>query len=339
LALKIITRGACIRLAVAAAVLAALYLWAYATMIKMPGQSYSGPLPPLTDEQLALRAELRRHIDALATDIGEKNIWNYHNLAAAADYIESALTDANCSPHRQNYQAEGKTCSNLEAQITGEIFPDQIVVIGSHYDSVYGSPGANDNCSAVAANLALARRLANTKPARTLRFVFFANEEFPFFQTDQMGSRVYAKACREKNENIIAMLSLETIGYYTDSPNTQKYPFPFSIFYPSKGNFLGFVSNTRSKDLLHSAITSFRKHCKFPSQGGAIPEFVPGIDWSDHDSFWHYNYPAIMLTDTAPFRYPYYHSPEDTFNKICFDHLARVTSALQSVIYDLATSN
>ncbi|UCF44646.1 MAG: M20/M25/M40 family metallo-hydrolase [Planctomycetota bacterium] len=308
-------------------------------MIKMPGKSYSGPLPPLTNEQLALRAELSRHIDALATNIAEKNIFNHHNLTAAADYIESALTEAGHTPRRQNYSAEGKTCSNLEAQITGSTHPDEIVVIGSHYDSVYGSPGANDNCSAVAANLALAPRLKDTKPNRTLRFVFFANEEMPFFQTEQMGSRVYAKSCREKNENIVAMLSLETIGYYTDAPNTQKYPFPFSIFYPSTGNFLAFVSNTPSKDLLHAAISSFRKHCKFPSQGGAIPEFIPGTNWSDHDSFWHYNYPAIMLTDTAPYRYPYYHSPDDTIDKISFDHLTRVTSALQSVVSDLANSN
>jgi Zn-dependent M28 family amino/carboxypeptidase len=308
-------------------------------MIKMPGKSYSGPLPQLTDEQLALRDELRRHIHALTANIGDKNIFNHHNLTAAADYIESALSDSGFQTRRQNYAAEGKTCSNIEAQITGETLPDQIVVIGSHYDSVYGSPGANDNCSAVAANLALARRFKDSKPDRTLRLVFFANEEMPFFQTEQMGSRVYAKSCREKKENIVAMLSLETIGYYTYSPNTQKYPFPFSIFYPSTGNFLGFVSNTSSKDLLHSAISSFRRNCKFPSQGAAIPEFVPGINWSDHDSFWHHGYPAIMLTDTAPYRYPYYHSPDDTIDKICFDHLARVTSGLQSVIYDLATSN
>jgi Zn-dependent M28 family amino/carboxypeptidase len=308
-------------------------------MIKMPGKSYSGPLPPLTNEQFALRAELRSHIDALASQISDKNTLNYINLSAAADYIESTLTDAGCSPRRQNYSAEGKTCSNLEVQLTGQKFPDQIIVIGAHYDSVYGSPGANDNCSAVAANLALARRFKDTKTDRTLRFVFFANEEMPFFQSDLMGSRVYAKSCRDKNENIVAMLSLETIGYYSDSPNSQKYPFPFSIFYPSTGDFLGFVSNTRSKDLLHSAITSFRKNCSFPSQGGAIPEYIPGINWSDHDSFWQYNYPAIMVTDTAPYRYPYYHSPDDTIDKICFDHLARVTSGLQSVIYDLATSN
>ncbi len=270
-------------------------------MIKMPGKSYSDPLPPLTDDQITLRAELRRHIDALAGKIGDKNTLNYINLSAAADYIESALTDAGHTPRRQNFTADAKTCSNIEVQITGSTHPDEIVVIGSHYDSVYGSPGANDNCSAVAANLALARRFKDTRPDRTLRFLFFANEEMPFFQTDQMGSRVYAKSCRDKNENIVAMLSIETIGYYTDSPNSQKYP--------------------------------------FPSQGGAIPEFIPGINWSDHDSFWQYNYPAIMVTDTAPYRYPYYHSPDDTIDKICFDHLTRVTSGLQSVIYDLATSN
>ncbi len=156
--------------------------------------------------------------------------------------------------------------------------------------------------------------------------------------TDQMGSTVYAKTCREKNEKIIAMLSLETIGYYTDQPNSQQYPFPLSLFYPSTGNFLGFVSNLSSRKLLHTVIASFRENCKFPSVGGAYPEFITGINWSDHYSFWKYNYPAIMLTDTAPFRYPYYHSPDDTVDKIDCERLAIVTTGLQSVITDLTKS-
>jgi len=307
-------------------------------MLKMPGKSYGGELPPLTTAQASLRDELLRDVETLAGQIGQRNIWNYKNLTAAADFLETSLTKANYKVNRQNYQVEDKTCSNIEVEITGIKHPEQIVIVGAHYDTVFGSPGANDNGSAVAAALALARRFAGKKTDKTLRFVFFVNEEPPFFQTGRMGSMAYAKSCREKDENIIAMLSLETIGYYTDQPNSQKYPFPFSLVYPSTGNFIGFVSNTSSRKLLHNVIASFRKHCKFPSQGGAIPEFIPGINWSDHASFWHYNYPAIMVTDTAPYRYPHYHLPEDTFDKICFDHLATVTSGLQSVILDLATS-
>ena len=153
-----------------------------------------------------------------------------------------------------------------------------------------------------------------------------------------MGSMFYAKNCREKNENIIAMLSIETIGCYTDQPKSQKYPPPFSLFYPSTGNFIAFVSNLSNRKLLHKTIASFRKNCKFPSEGGAVPEIIPGISWSDHASFWRQGYPAIMVTDTALFRYPYYHSPEDTPDKIDYDSLAIVTSGLQSVILDLTRS-
>ena len=336
--IKIITKRAVIRLTISAAVLAILYLWVNFTMVKMPGKSYTGELPPLTPAQASLRTELLRDVGRLAMQIGERNIWNHQKLTAAADFLEASLVEAGYKVQRQNYLVEGKTCCNIEVEITGTKQPEQIIIIGAHYDTVYSSPGANDNASAVAAALALVRRFADKKTARTLRFVFFANEEPPFFMTDQMGSTVYAKSCREKNEQIIAMLSLETIGYYTDQPNSQQYPFPLSLFYPSTGDFLGFVSNLSSRKLLHTAIASFRKNCKFPSVGGAYPEFITGINWSDHYSFWKYNYPAIMLTDTAPYRYPHYHLPEDTFDKICFEHLAMVTSGLQSVIHDLVTS-
>lgn len=301
----------------------------------MPGKTYSGQLPSLTSAQVLLRDELLRDVETLASRIGQRNIWHHHNLTDAAEFLETSLTDAGYKARRQNYLVEGKTCCNIEVEITGTKHPQQIVIIGAHYDSVLGCPGANDNASAVAAALALARRFAGKKIDKTLRFVFFVNEEPPFFQTGQMGSMFYAKSCREKNENIIAMLSLETIGYYTDKPKSQKYPPPFSLFYPSTGNFIGFVSNLSNRKLLHKAIASFRKNCKFPSEGGAIPEIISGINWSDHQSFWRQGYPAIMITDTAPFRYPYYHCPEDTPDKIDYDSLAIVTSGLQAVILDL----
>jgi Zn-dependent M28 family amino/carboxypeptidase len=304
-------------------------------MIKMPGKSYAGPLLPLNAAQVLLRDELVRDVHKLAGEIGEKNIWRYENLTAAAEFIQDSLAEAEYEVHQQDYQVEGKTCYNLEAEIVGTRQPAQIVIVGAHYDSVWGSPGANDNISAVAATLALARRFSDKKPGHTLRFVFFANEEPPFFQTGQMGSMVYTESCRAKGENIIIMLSLETIGYYSDKPHSQKYPFPFNFMYPSTGNFIGFVSNFASRKTLHTVIALFRKYCKFPSQGGAIPEIVPGISWSDHSSFWRQGYPAIMVTDTAPFRYPYYHTPEDTLDKVDYDRLARVVYGLRAVIAEL----
>ncbi|MHC4394220.1 MAG: M28 family peptidase [Planctomycetota bacterium] len=312
-----------------------LCLWGYLTVIKMPGKSYVGPQLPLSNAEISLRSELFHDVEKLAGEIGEKNIWQYRNLTAAADFIKKSLAEVGYEIHEQNYQVENETCCNIAAEIAGIERPEQIVVVGAHYDSVYGSPGANDNISGVAAALALARRFFGKKPAQTLRFVLFANEEPPFFQTGRMGSLVYAKSCREKGENIIAMLSLETIGYYSEQPNSQKYPFPFNLIYPSTGNFIGFVSNPSSRKILHTIVASFRRNCRFPSQGGAVPQFVPGINWSDHWSFWQQGYPAIMVTDTAIFRYPHYHTSEDTPDKLDYDRLARVVSGLEAVITEL----
>ena len=117
------------------------------------------------------------------------------------------------------------------------------------------------------------------------------------------------------------MISLETLGYYSDKKGSQKYPFPLGLFKSDTGNFVAFVSNLRSKKLLNNFIKRFRDLVEFPSDGVAFPQIIPGIGWSDHRSFWKFDYPAIMLTDTALFRYPYYHSREDTPDKIHYDRL------------------
>jgi Zn-dependent M28 family amino/carboxypeptidase len=184
--------------------------------------------------------------------------------------------------------------------------------------------------------LELARLMAAAKPARTVRFVAFVNEELPFYRTGEMGSRLYARRSRERGENIVAMLSLETIGYYSDRPGSQRYPFPLGLFYPGTGNFLAFVSNLGSRPLLHRALRAFRRHAAFPSEGVAAPAFIPGVDWSDHWSFWAEGYGAIMVTDTAPYRYPYYHTAHDTPDKVDYERLARVVTGLHGMLVELA---
>ena len=214
-------------------------------MIRMPGNSYQGPLPVADKQLLSLTAELRRDVKHLAEEIGERNILRHpKELAQAADWIEAEWAKMGYEVKRQRYEVSGVTCCNLDAELLGTSLPEEIVVIGAHYDSVVGTPGANDNGSGVAAVLALARRFAPRKTDRTLRFVAFVNEEPPYFQTEQMGSWVYAKRCRQRNEKITAMLTPETIGYYSDSPGSQKYPPPLNLLYPSTGNFIGFVGNT-----------------------------------------------------------------------------------------------
>lgn len=308
-------------------------------MIGMPGRSYRGALPPADEALASLAEELRQDVSRLAVDIGERNLRDRpRELAQAADWIEAKYKAAGLATGRQEYEVLGTVCCNLDAEIPGKTRPEEIVIVGAHYDTVPGTRGANDNTSGVAATLALARRLARCKTARTLRFVEFVNEEKPYAHSEQMGSRVYARRCRERGENVTAMLSLETIGYYDDAPGSQKYPRPLGLLYPSTGNFIAFVGNLASRELVREMVAAFRKNEQFPSEGGAFPALVPRIGDSDHASFWHEGYPAIMVTDTANFRYPYYHTPEDTIDKINFDRLARVVRGLAKVIEALVES-
>lgn len=306
-------------------------------MIRMPGESHQGPLPPADAQLLALAGELRQSVTQLAEEIGERNISRRPTeLTQAADWIEGDLSGLGYEVSRQEYKVSGVSCCNLEAENLGKTLPKEIVVVGAHYDSVVGTPGANDNGSGVAAVLALAKRFARRETDRTLRFVAFVNEEPPYFQTEKMGSWVYARRCRQRNEEITAMLSLETIGYYSDSPDSQQYPPPLNLLYPSTGDFIGFVGNTASADLVRQVVGTFRQHEPFPSEGGAPPEALPGVGFSDQWSFWQEGYPAVMVTDTAMFRYPHYHRAEDTTDKIDFERTARVVRGLEEVVGVLA---
>jgi Zn-dependent M28 family amino/carboxypeptidase len=305
-------------------------------MIRMPTDTFKGPLLPLTDEQRALEQALRSDIHQLAGVIGERNLFRYKQLVEAAAYIRAAFTNSGYEVHRHPYQVAGQTCENIEVQRVGTEKPHDILVVGAHYDSVQGSPGANDNATGVAALLALARTMADIRPLCTVRFVAFTNEEPPLFQGPYMGSHLYAKRCRERSENIRLMLSLETIGCYSDEPRSQSYPFPFGLFYPSTANFIAFVSNMENAPLVKQLLTAFRHHARFPSEGGALWEWIPGVAWSDHWSFWRAGYPAVMVTDTAPNRYAHYHTAADTPDKLDFPRMARVVWGLRQVIGELA---
>ncbi len=306
-------------------------------MTGMPGNSHSGGLPPLNADEISLRDRLEQHVTVLAGAIGERNIWRHDALETAASYIEEKLRELGYPVAAQAYSTRGKIARNLETEIVGTLWPDEIILIGAHYDSVQGSPGANDNASSVAALLEIARRLAGTSPARTVRFVAFVNEEPPLFYSQEMGSRIYARRARERGDNIVAMLSLETIGYYVDTRGSQYYPNPFySLFYPDTGNYIAFIGNLSSRTLVRQSLASFRRHTAFPSEGIAAPGWLGGIHWSDHWSFWQEGYPALMVTDTAPFRYPHYHADSDTPDKIDYPRLARVVAGLAQVTMDLA---
>lgn len=307
-------------------------------MTSMPGRSYSESASPLSVDDGELRDRLREHVWTLAGQIGERNLWRREALEASAHYIEKRFRESGYDVASQEFVVADTTVRNLEVELPGTVLPDEIVLLGAHYDSVMGSPGANDNATGTAAVLEIARLLAGQKLARTVRFVAFVNEEPPLFQTDAMGSRVYARRARKRGEKIVAMLSLETIGYYSDAEGSQHYPFPFMFFYPSTANFIGFVGNIRSRKLVRQSLQSFRRHAPFPSEGVAAPGWIMGIGWSDHWSFWKEGYPAIMVTDTALFRYAHYHSATDTPDEIDYARMARIVVGLARVAVDLASA-
>jgi Zn-dependent M28 family amino/carboxypeptidase len=194
---------------------------------------------------------------------------------------------------------EGEKVTNLEAQLMGRDTGAAAVIVGAHYDSVVGTVGADDNASGVAAALELARELEGSRLDRPVRFVGFVNEEPPYFQTEQMGSLVYARQLRRDRVPVAAMISLEMLGYYSDRTGSQRYPSGLAWFYPSRGNFLGFVGNSASRGLVRRALRRFRESAGFPSEGLAAPETWPGIGWSDQWSFWKTGYPALMITRSS----------------------------------------
>ncbi|HET6180096.1 MAG TPA: M20/M25/M40 family metallo-hydrolase [Candidatus Sulfotelmatobacter sp.] len=305
-------------------------------MTQMPLRSYGGNLPPLSAAQMELSSRLRDHVSYLSATIRERNSHFEGSLPQTIDYLRNQLGQMGYAVVEQTYTVGGQPLSNLEAQLIGSDNTAGQVVIGAHYDNVEGTVGADDNASGVAAALELARLLRTSKLRRTVRFVFFVNEEPPYFQTEQMGSLVYARNLRRDGVRVEAMISLETIGFYSAAPGSQKYPPGLNLFYPSRGDFVAFVGNPESRDLLRRAVRTFRESAQFPSEGIAAPASWPGIGWSDHWSFWQEGYPAIMITDTAPFRYPYYHTALDTVDKIDFEKMARVVDGMRNVVASLA---
>lgn len=315
-----------------------------------------------------LSRRLRHDVHILAKDIGPRHLsGRAKQVDAVAEFIEKSLTDAGYGVRSDWYTARGKECRNLEAEIEGYDEPDQIVVVGAHYDSDAESetPGADDNASGVAVLLALARAFAEYELPRTVRFVAFVNEEPPFFQKSKMGSLVYASGCHKSKEEITAMVSIECVGYFKDEPGTQwsleelrqKRPdlFPDEppdvieslltklfnrLGLPDVGNFLLFVG--KLDPLAKQGANAFAEKCSVDAYSLRLPAKIPFgpeiplLGFSDHWSFWKRNYPAIMVTDTAMFRNPNYHRKTDTPGTLDYPRMARLTRGMEGVVRKLA---
>lgn len=251
--------------------------------VRMPGNSFRGVPPALVDSEVNLSNRLRDHIVVMVVDIGARNSSCHGALDRARNYIEAQFKQMGLKAKSIPYRFQGETFYNVEATLKGSDPSRPSIVIGAHYDSVEGSPGANDNASGVAALLELARLLSLENPKVTIRFAAFANEEPPYFNTREgMGSIEYVRSFQDPRATIGCMLSLETIGFYTDNPNSQGYPPIVGLFYPDQGNFIAFVGNFGSRRLVRSVVRSFRLGAIIPSEGAALPALVPAVSFSDH---------------------------------------------------------
>ncbi|MDI6776756.1 MAG: M28 family peptidase [Syntrophales bacterium] len=275
---------------------------------------------------------LYAHVEHISTHIGSRSILEYTKLEATKRYIVSCLESFGYVPTLQNYTYGGKVYSNVIVSMKGEKYPDETVIIGAHYDTVFDTPGADDNASAVAILLEMCRILKDYSPKKTLKLIFFVLEEPPLFRSEYMGSYIYAADAKARNENITAMLSLEMLGYYTDQKGGQMFPLPLmGLMYPSTPNFIGVVGNLKSKRLVERVKNYLLEGSSVPVVSLSTFSFVPGVDFSDHRSFWKMGYPAVMITDTAFYRNPNYHSERDTINTLNFDKMSDLLKGLVHV--------
>ena len=305
-------------------------LWFVA--IRMPGESFQGPSPPLSAVEEEIRDRSARHVRILSDSIGSRGFRSYESVRATAEYLRSELTGYGYEVEEQGYEAADQRHRNLQVTLPGGERADEIVVVGAHYDSYDLTPGADDNATGVAGVLELARLLSGRRPQRTLRLVLFGTEEPPFFNTDDMGSRVYAYQAAEHGERIVAMYSLEMLGYFTDEPGSQHHPPPLQLFFPSEGNFIAFVGNPASGALLRRSLATFRDVGTVPSEGMVSSSMVPGVELSDHASFWRAGFPAVLISDTGPFRNVRYHLESETWDELDFETMARVVSGVLRVV-------
>ncbi|WP_157778498.1 M28 family peptidase [Massilia violaceinigra] len=282
-----------------------------------------------------LPARLAGHVRQIASS--EHNTGTPAALEKAALYLEATLAAQGYAVRRDEYTYDGHRVRNLEvsiANIAPGKQPERIYIVGAHYDSAPGTPGANDNGSGSAAVVELARIFKGVVPAsgNELRFVLFVNEEPPYFGGEGMGSRHHARALKARGQHVEAALILETIGYYSNAKNSQRYPPGVAAFYPDQGNFIAFVGTLGSSSLVRRTVSAFRKASTFPAESLAAPSFVKGVTWSDHTSYNKEGYDAVMITDTATMRYPHYHRSTDTPDKLDYASMAKVVDGMAKVI-------
>jgi Zn-dependent M28 family amino/carboxypeptidase len=280
--------------------------------------------------------QLRRHVEALTVDIGERSVDRPENLQKTAEYLRCFHEEIGLPAVLESYRYRNYTVSNVISEIRSNGKPARRYLLGAHYDSVRGTVGADDNASAVAVQLETARFLKSlegeVKTGVAVKFVSFALEEHPAFWTPCRGSRVHARRAKRAREQIDGMLCLEMVGYRSRKAGSQRYPFPLMhLDYPKVGDFIGIIGDHRSAPLVHSIRRAFTRNHDLPTRCLIVPWrgwLTHFVRRSDHVSFWDAGYPAVMITDTAEFRNPHYHKKSDTLETLDYEFMAELVESL-----------
>ena len=293
-------------------------------------------LPPLTEEEREMVDRLRATVQHLAVEIGERNVAQSWNLATATDDLAIMLEKVGYEVKRQGIVAGDAVVQNLDVHVDGGEHGGEVVVVGAHFDTFQGTPGADENASGVAAVMELARSFHGSKGKRTLHFALFSNGEPPYFQSDQMGSYVYAKGLKAQGLTVRGMVSLDGIGVYADAPPARAYPSWILPPYPSTSDFIALVSNEESRALLEQVTKSMRSG-SVPVIGNVLSQDLPFASGSDHWAFWKLGMPALLVTDAAEYRYKDHQQKTDLPDRLDFERMARIVAALKRAIADLAS--
>jgi Zn-dependent M28 family amino/carboxypeptidase len=284
-----------------------------------------------------VKVNLRETVLFLSDEIGTRSCRDLESLERSAAYIEGRFRSFGLQVSRQPFTYDGHTYQNVIAEVRGTRETEDIYVVGAHYDAVEGSPGADDNASGVAGLLELARLAAEDPPPVTTRFAAFSLEEPPVFRTSRMGSNVYAQSLAGAGVTVRGMICLEMIGYYSTEEGSQFFPLAFfRLLFPTIGNFVAFVGDTASRAFTRDMRRAFQEHSGFPCVSLNTVRAVPGIDFSDHSSFWKYGYPAFMVTDTAFYRNPHYHTGGDRPSTLNYPKMAEVVVGLDAALREVA---
>ncbi len=336
--------------------MAALPAW---WLMTQPGIQIA-PLPiaaqALRGKGAALPERLQAHVKTLSEGIPGRSFDQPAQLQKAADYIYAQLQAMGAAPTRQTVLVNGPAhYENIVLRLgpaKGQPGADApLLVIGAHYDAVRTNgaaegalptahshtPGADDNASGVAGLLELARLLIAHPPTQPVELVAYTLEEPPQFRTQHMGSFVHASQLAKAGTPLRMMLSLEMIGYFDDTPGSQHYPVPgMAVIYPDRGNFLALIGRLRHFAEAREANARMLAGAQLdPANTPALairalnaPTFVRGIDYSDHQNYWAFGYPALMVTDTSFMRNPLYHRSTDTWDRLDYQRMAQAVNAV-----------